>query len=114
MSAWLSLCLKYHQLCGAPDERFIPRRLLYLGLVENSARSVGDGITIRLTESSRHFSRAAPYAGLSYCWWKDLEGVITTTKVNLDAFYVGILSTTLSQAVQDAILVCQKLGIQYL
>lgn len=52
------------------------------------------------------------YVCLSYCWGKS-EFVMTTTET-LESHRRGIAITSLPQTFQDAIRVCQALGVQYL
>ncbi|PQE20746.1 heterokaryon incompatibility protein [Rutstroemia sp. NJR-2017a BBW] len=57
---------------------------------------------------------AAPYACLSYCWGTDLDNNVKTLKANLKQHLDGILISVLPKTIQDAVLVCQRLGIRYL
>lgn len=52
---------------------------------------------------------AASYACLSYCWGTHLDGMVQMTRANLRDHQVGIAVSSLSQTVQDAAFVCQRL-----
>ena len=53
-----------------------------------------------------------PYAALSYCWG-DAQNVVLT-KANVEAWYTEISVSSLPQSIQDALLVVNRLGLEYL
>ncbi|KAK0708524.1 heterokaryon incompatibility protein-domain-containing protein [Lasiosphaeris hirsuta] len=107
VSQWLGDCLSHHDNCSASTkEHFMPTRLLGLGLVAEEGRA------LLLATSGLEPDR---YACLSYCWGSDLEGVVTTVAANRATHQTsGIPVAALPRTVQDAVLVCLKLGIRYL
>ncbi|KAH8591349.1 heterokaryon incompatibility protein-domain-containing protein [Bisporella sp. PMI_857] len=54
----------------------------------------------------------APYVALSYCCGGPQPAVLTTA--TLETYTHGVPLTSSSQTIKDAILVCRKLGFQYL
>lgn len=106
---WLSHCLDNHPRCRDADlsEHHLagPRRLLKL--------AAGDSGDLQLVDFDGSTARPE-YACLSYRWGDDLEGVLTTTRQNVDGHLAGICEGRLPGAIKDAIRVCRELGIQYL
>jgi hypothetical protein len=104
---WLSHCLDNHPRCRPDNEKHLtgPRRLLNLTAVSPHGLQLVDfdGLTTR-----------PEYACLSYRWGDDIEGVLTTTRQNVDEHLVGICEQRLPSAITDAIRVCRELGIHYL
>jgi len=104
---WLSHCLDNHPRCRPDSDQHLagPRRLLNLAAVSSHRLQLVDfdGLTIR-----------PEYACLSYRWGDDLEGVLTTTRQNVDEHLLGICEERLPSAITDAIRVCRELGIHYL
>jgi hypothetical protein len=61
---------------------------------------------------SKQGAASQPYAALSYCWGSSKQAV--TTSSSLNSFLGGIPLESLSQSHQDACLVTEGLGLQYL
>lgn len=106
---WLSHCLDNHPRCRDADlnehHRTGPRRLLKL--------AAGGSGELQLVDFEGSTARPE-YACLSYRWGDDLEGVLTTTRQNVDEHLLGICEERLPGAIVDAIRVCRELRIQYL
>lgn len=56
--------------------------------------------------------KMAPYVALSYCWGGPQPAVLTVA--TLETYTHGVPLTSSPQTIRDAILVCRKLGFQYL
>lgn len=103
--SWLSYCEKHDQVCRPSPSRaaFIPGRLL-------------DVQHLILSNKVVLFEPTQPekYVALSYCWGKDLQGVLTTTSANIGTHYRGIDIKALPKTIQDAVAVCRGLRIRNL
>lgn len=106
---WLSHCLDSHPECRAAGHQGQnltgPRRLL------NVTAACSHGLQLVDFDGS---AARPKYACLSYCRGDDLEGVLATTRQNVDEHLLGICQERLPSAITDAIRVCRELGIQYL
>lgn len=100
---WLTACVNGHKNCKIRDPVFVPTRLIYVG----RKGSVIDPFLVSRDEP-------CSYAALSYCWGADLKGVIRTTKGNLDSHRKGITFSDLPRTLQDAVVFCRGMGIEYL
>ena len=100
---WLQLCEREDEVCKGSPSSHRPKRLL-------NVLPLGDGNHVTLVETY------APekYACLSYCWGKDLDGVLKTTKSNISKHYQGIPFGQLPKSIQDAVTVCRGVEISYL
>lgn len=101
VAGWLSRCIKEDERCMNPNPEYMPRRLLHVG---------SENKNLFLFEPTR----AAPYICLSYCWGKDVEDVLKTTKHNLEAHYTSVPFVQLCAAIKDAIIVCRGLKVENL
>ncbi|KAH8663708.1 heterokaryon incompatibility protein-domain-containing protein [Tricladium varicosporioides] len=99
--SWISACLGSHDKCSNTSVS-LPTRVLDLRAVE------GDGL-VKLCISQ---GKMAPYVALSYCWGGPQPAVLTTA--TLETYILGVPLTSNPQTIKDAILVCRKLGFQYL
>ncbi|KAH8654589.1 heterokaryon incompatibility protein-domain-containing protein [Tricladium varicosporioides] len=107
-SAWLSSCNNHHSSCKKAYDRLwknparaLPRRLL------DTSNSRGQDIC--LTEE---FPRKTQYATLSHCW--GLVPIIRTLRSSLNEHKENISFNNLSKTFKDAVIICRRLGIQYL
>jgi hypothetical protein len=108
ISTWLADCLAHNQ-CEPTREVYMPTRLLDLESRIPDRRAV----LVNFTNSPAQ--PAAPYACLSYCWGTDLDNNVKTLKANLKQHQEdGILISVCLKTIQDAALVCRRLGIRYL
>ena len=96
---WTSRCDKTHRMCQIATEPRLPKRVLDL--------SIGH---IRLMETD---GQTGQYVALSHCWG-DSRPPCLTTRANLAANMEEISWDSLPKTFQDSILVCRKLGIDYL
>lgn len=92
-----------HAQCKTSD--MLPRRVIDVGEpdTENLPK------VIETCETKR-----GKYACLSYCWGKDPEANIRTTKTTLAQRKSGIEWKDIPATITDAILACRKLGIRFL
>lgn len=106
--AWLRNCGEHHTFCKdrIHDQIFNPTRLLDV----NSLAASDQVVLVRPLRGSQPLK----YACLSYCWGKDIIGILRTTKANLESHYRGFSCVTLPKSVRDAVTVCRELEIQYL
>ena len=101
MKQWLRSC-ENHSGCQPLPTSILPARVIDVGSADGTKLP-------RLLETNQLHGK---YAALSYCWGDRQLGV--TTKSNL-ADRLTILETAcLSKTVQEAIMVTQKIGLQYL
>ncbi|KAH7110729.1 heterokaryon incompatibility protein-domain-containing protein [Dactylonectria macrodidyma] len=104
--AWLEYCEKNDEHCkpSFTSADFMPRRLL-------DVLSMASSDKVLLVETKHH----AKYACLSYCWGRDLEGVLRTTRSNVrEHGNAGIACGALPKTLHDSVRVCRGLAIQYL
>lgn len=113
-SKWLESCLESHKSCKVIPKIFTPRRLLQIIPLDSSPGLLAQRSTKILLVERQEPPRSIKYAALSYCWGQDTKGIVTTTKSNLKAHHRGIVVGTLPQTIQDAVLVCRGLKIQFL
>lgn len=100
---WLSYCTMNDEPCRITRTAFTPQRLLAVDLSPN------EGEVFILEPTGK-----VEYACLSYCWGRDLAGVLTTTRENFSAFHKSINICNLPKTIQDAIRVCRAIGVLYL
>ncbi|KAF8963111.1 heterokaryon incompatibility protein-domain-containing protein [Flammula alnicola] len=99
---WVQQCDHYHEECRPGITRApLPSRVLDVG------HSSSD--TIRLWETR---GASGSYTTLSYIWGKAPQ--FTTTAATLNARKEGIPFDALSKAMQDAVVITRRMGIQYL
>ncbi|KFA70268.1 hypothetical protein S40285_09269 [Stachybotrys chlorohalonatus IBT 40285] len=98
---WTSTCLSSHSACNATNVTELPTRLLSL-----SAKPVRLVKTIDLTSKPR-------YAALSYCWGRADERLCLTDD-NFDALSLAMPNEILPRTFQDAIVIAQSAGLDYL
>ena len=96
----LENCLKYHSGCKNQLQP-LPTRLLF----------IGDGTdSLKLSISDK--ASLGRYAALSHCWGK--LKILQLTKGNEESMKVTVSWKSLPNTFQDAVTVCQNLGIDYL
>ncbi|CAI6331649.1 unnamed protein product [Periconia digitata] len=105
---WLKECESKHIACRKP--RFtspptLPRRLLFIGALNSKEP--------RLIETSSLGDPYCRYATLSHCWGIASLPLQTTTS-NLASRSIAICWDDLSSTYKDAIVVSQRMGVQYL
>jgi hypothetical protein len=100
-SAWLKQCVGHHKHCSSPVMDFFPTRILNVGT---------EGEEIRLQSRLREF--ASPYVTVSHCW--DRGNILRTISKTLEERCLGIKSSLLSDAFQQAVRLTQALGFKYL
>ncbi|KAH6666742.1 heterokaryon incompatibility protein-domain-containing protein, partial [Halenospora varia] len=104
IKAWLHNCEQHHAACTertmqASSIHKFPKRILDLR---------NHRITLRENLASR-----ANYACLSHCWGKS-EGMLKTTRANIEDFKIGIPNQILPKTFQDTVKACQQLDIDFL
>ncbi|KAI1407943.1 HET-domain-containing protein [Hypoxylon sp. FL1857] len=111
MKEWISTCRNYHKACQ-PDAstKWLPTRLL-----EISSSSKFD---VRLVEThallSMHLECPVQFMALSHMWGDaSISPPLRTLKSNYDRMKQGIPMRELPQNFVDTILVCRKLGVEY-
>lgn len=100
VTVWLENCNRAHRKCKRDRRPQLPTRVIRVGNNEE--------------KPSLFISRgqSAEFVALSYCWKSSTD--LKTTVDTLEQHVSGIALEELSQTVRDAILVCRKLGIEYL
>ena len=93
---WLNTC-PGHQSCRSAIELQLPNRVIDVG-------------PCRLLNTR---NMPGKYVALSYCWGSKQRGITTTANVG-QRVTQGIHVNELSQTVKEAIMVTQRLGLQYL
>ncbi|KAI3321053.1 HET-domain-containing protein [Xylariaceae sp. AK1471] len=100
--SWLENCVQNHPQCSRLTRTFTPARLIKI-LTRQGRR------LIHLKESDEAEVR---YAALSYCWGGEQD--VRTTKQTFPLHCTQISFQDLPRTIQDAVIVTENLGIQYL
>jgi hypothetical protein len=100
--SWMRTCHQSHIKCFEARSTAMPSRLL----------DVTGGSDVRVVEMEQSAQNDAPYAALSYCWGN--RGNLRMTQMNKAEMMTGMKWNHLPLTLQDAILVCRELDIQYL
>ncbi|KAL9120261.1 MAG: hypothetical protein Q9187_003183 [Circinaria calcarea] len=98
---WLNFCDKNHN-CRLEDLSPLPARVLDIGQPDGTADPF----------LSVNPNRRGRYVALSYCWGNGQKTI--TTRHTLEKFRIGIQTSTLSQSLQDAVMITRRLGLRYL
>ncbi|KAI9924872.1 hypothetical protein ASPWEDRAFT_172166 [Aspergillus wentii DTO 134E9] len=104
---WIRSCLDGHEYCSEPAK--LP--LLPTRVIDVSPSESNSGMVCLRDEESKT-EPAAPYIALSHCWGKGIPFITTTT--NLKDRKAGINFGEMPQALQDAIHITRRLGVQYI
>lgn len=107
IKAAISSCSEQNCSCQATRVPLLPRRVLQ---ISHGSASESSKVSVKLYESQKN--EIAEYVALSYCWGGP-QKTITTTE-NLAAHKVGLAQEFLPQAIQDAIILTEYLGYQFL
>ncbi|KAH7109616.1 heterokaryon incompatibility protein-domain-containing protein [Dendryphion nanum] len=105
---WVSECKDKHAICSKEvmvSAFTAPRRLIDIGCL--GSRSP------RLIESASLHGQVHKYIALSHCWGKP-GMILKTIRSNILEHLEGIVWDALPKTFQDAIIVSQHLGVQYL
>lgn len=103
---WMNYCVEFHQKCHKPSSRtFMPTRVVELLHINGRLR-------LRLRETECEFAERSPYVALSYCWGRE-QNVVTTTQ-SLRRHLTIINIHELPPTLRDAVMIVDKLGLQYL
>ncbi|KAM7187235.1 HET domain containing protein [Rhypophila sp. PSN 637] len=99
-----------HSKCPTPSPHYLPTRLVQL----NQSGTAESPPELRLFETKANAGdmQAAPYAALSYCWGG--EQLFNLTHDRLDSWRSSIRYQKLPSTLKEAVIVCLKLGINYL
>ncbi|KAI1175286.1 HET-domain-containing protein [Nemania sp. FL0916] len=100
--AWLEDCVQNHPQCSHPWSDFSPTRLLKIWTHQGR----------RMIQLKDYDGTRVPYAALSYCWGGEQE--VQTTKSTFARHRTRINFQDLPQTLRDAVIVTEKLGIEYL
>ncbi|KAH5069019.1 hypothetical protein HBI56_186060 [Parastagonospora nodorum] len=100
---WLTTCHGAHPLCSEMPTDFVPTRLLKLGTNEDQHK-------VQLIHTSP--GDCVAWVALSYVWGGDQS--FKTTVSSMTEMHRQIPVITLPQTLQDAVIVCRGIGIQYL
>ena len=101
---WMFQCQTQHSCGGRRDTKYVPPRLLYCG---------GQDMHLVEAETMRNRGSNQAYATLSHCWGQAPPVTVLTTE-NCEELLRKIRLESLSKTFQDAVLVTQKLGLEYL
>jgi len=99
---WIDRCRKDHKLCSRTSELWYPTRLLH---IDRRTQKV------RLIVSKSH-SLTDPYITLSHRWEKNIPVKLQSSTIA--QFQTEIVTSSLTQAFQDAITIAHHLGFNYL
>lgn len=98
---WITECRSTHTLCRKADPEFVPSRLIRIS-PDNSLRLIH-------TEPG---DCDIAWCCLSYVWGGPQP--LLTTKASLQSHLIAIDTADLPQTITDAIVVCRRLGFEYL
>ncbi|KAL1892344.1 hypothetical protein Sste5346_007082 [Sporothrix stenoceras] len=115
-NAWLTECVKNHPGCAQPFFSTTPGKKTADAFVPTRVLDVGGNNKDRIV-LVQNAPAGSPYIALSYCWGPDPSGTVTTKKNNVAVHMDpqrGIDLSTLPRTIQDAVLVCRRLNVQYL
>lgn len=101
--SWVNDCLTNHDECRLPDGDFVPRRLVRVGPWNGDTEPF-------LFEPKEPCN----YVALSYCWGVDVSEVLATTTARLETYTSGIQLSSLPKTIQDAIVFCRGIRVEYL
>jgi hypothetical protein len=105
IQSWLSDCSSQHTLCGRQTSApYHPPRLIEI---------TSDSIKLVTSKNLDIVEAEAPYATLSHCWGTN-PTFLTLTEQNSRRLHDQIHLHELPKTFQDAILLCQRLGLRYL
>lgn len=99
---WLQNCVQNHPECSHPASEFVPTRLLKVWTSQGRR-------LIQLIESDGSPVR---YTALSYCWGGEQD--VRTTRSTFSRHRTRINFQDLPQTIRDAVVVTEKLGLEYL
>ncbi|KXH41609.1 hypothetical protein CSAL01_07862 [Colletotrichum salicis] len=99
---WLRQCLENHD-CGESRGSFQPCRLLNL-----------HGNRVRLIETTEASDFQGPYVCLSHRWGDANTSRLISTTDNIHNHMKGIEWSNIPKTFQDAIVICRRLGVDYL
>lgn len=103
---WISECNNHH--IGCFEGTFtLPRRLLDLTSVQTSQQ-------VKLIETSTIDQSTIHYATLSHCWGPPTKSPLKTIQSNHEEHSRGIVLDHLTPNFRDAVLICCKLGLDYI
>ena len=104
VNTWLSVCCCTHKNCNLAEKRSFRTYLRLLEINSNVA-------IVRLREHA-DLPAEAPYLTLSHCWGGKKDKCLL--KENLQRYKEAILTDSLAQTFQDAIVLVRCLGYHYL
>lgn len=111
MMDWINTCKDHHTACQLnTSNNWLPTRLIQI--------SDSDMVNVRLVETHSHFDRnlgrSVQFIALSHMWG-DVSTLapLRTLRHNYDTMKRGILIKELPQNFSDTVLVCRKLGVEY-
>ena len=99
---WLQNCLENHN-CGKVVSSRYPKRLLDLRQDK-----------IRLFQAVKSNGRSAPYVCLSHRWGDVQHRRLISTVSTIEDHMKGIAWDDLPKTFQDAVIICRRMGIDYL
>jgi hypothetical protein len=102
---WIRDCMNGHDRCKSNSLKVLPARLLDV--------MPGGGLIKLVASNLVKTQEPRPYTALSHCWGNPKD-LLTTTKATLRQRLTGISFEELPRTFLDAVLITQKLGIQYL
>jgi len=104
--SWYEICRESHDICNEYGVGQGPSRLLFI-----DHQSPNKTNTVRLVK----YDAGLPsrYVALSHCWGRASDHLQTTLD-NLDEHTAKIDIASLSRTFQDAVAICQRLGVAYL
>ncbi|KAF4456498.1 HET-domain-containing protein [Fusarium austroafricanum] len=108
---WLTTCLNNHPQCSRLSDihaSFVPTRLVEL-------KTEGSSLSLRLRlmkQDGEKSDHAEAYVALSYCWGGDQP--VKCMSATLEKMTAGMRLQALPKTLQDAVIVCSRLGFRYI
>jgi hypothetical protein len=100
---WIANCTSSHSLCQSSSSP-LPKRVI----------DVGPRLGCKEIHLSESKGERQPYIALSHCWGPPELHPLKTLQRNYKDRCLGIDWEDLNKTFQDAIIICQELGIRYL
>ena len=109
---WLDNCKNNHADCGSGEPRFMPTRVVDVGLTGNEEPRLVLTAELDFTECQSN-TTARSYLALSHCWGLAVPTTATTTSSTITERLRGIPMAGLSRTFADFIGIARRMHVRY-